>query len=176
MNNRKSSEYCDQISVATSFVMEEQPKQIHQFKNKKELIDIIEYSSQNFYKIRKYFGIKSETILDSIDLESNRSNLFNIGEGEGKSGSFFFFTHDKKYLIKTVSPDELGILKKFLNAYTRQLTSHLGSLLVIMLGIYTLEIKGLVPIHMVLMANSLPNIDSYVFISAIIYIGYEIYF
>jgi Phosphatidylinositol-4-phosphate 5-Kinase len=38
--------------------------------------------------------------------------VFNAGEGAGRSGSFFFFSHDKRFIIKTMSDAER---KLFLN-------------------------------------------------------------
>ena len=50
--------------------------------------------------------IKSEDICRSLSLEHNKENVFNAGEGAGASGSFFFFTHDRRYLIKTLQKTE----------------------------------------------------------------------
>jgi hypothetical protein len=33
--------------------------------------------------------------------------VFKAGEGAGRSGSFFFFSHDKKFIIKTMTNQEL---------------------------------------------------------------------
>ena len=177
MNHRLPSEDYSKslLPLNQSFSIEEESNLKHQFKNNAELIDIIEYSPKDFTKIQKHFGVTKEMILSSINLELNRSNLFNIGEGEGKSGSFFFFTFDKKYLIKTVSPEELRIFRRYMKEYARHLISDLGSILAIIIGIYTLKIKGLVPIHIIFMVNSLPKIESYVIIIHI-FVEYEICF
>ena len=39
----------------------------------------------------------------SFSPELNREQVFKTGEGSGKSGSFFFLTHDKRFMIKTIS-------------------------------------------------------------------------
>lgn len=45
-------------------------------------------------------------MLKSFKIELNRENVFKAGEGAGKSGSFFFSTHDSKYLVKTMKCSE----------------------------------------------------------------------
>lgn len=46
--------------------------------------------------------IKPEDVMDSLSLEKNRQSVFQSGEGAGLSGSFFFFSHDNKFIIKTL--------------------------------------------------------------------------
>lgn len=43
--------------------------------------------------------------------------VFKAGEGAGRSGSFFFFSHDKRFIIKTMSSDELDLLTQILPDY-----------------------------------------------------------
>jgi hypothetical protein len=40
-------------------------------------------------------------------IEQNIKRIFAAGEGMGKSGSFFFFSHDTNFLIKTMFAHEL---------------------------------------------------------------------
>lgn len=42
-------------------------------------------------------------MLDSLDIKQNREMIFKAGEGSGSSGSFFFFSKDNKFLIKTIN-------------------------------------------------------------------------
>lgn len=51
----------------------------------------------------KLDGIKSLDLLNSLNLEKNRNMVFKAGQGSGGSGSFFFYTYDNKFLIKTLS-------------------------------------------------------------------------
>jgi hypothetical protein len=48
-------------------------------------------------------GITKHSIAKSLDMALNRRMVFKAGEGGGASGSFFFFSHDNKFLIKTLS-------------------------------------------------------------------------
>ena len=135
---------------------------INKFRVKKEEIGINKLRPRYFDTIREYFGITEDNILESLNLDSNRANIFKTGEGEGKSGSFFFFSFDKKYIIKTISSDEVKIFLKFLGNYSQHITQNLGSIIAVILGVYTLKIKGLFPVHIILMINSLPILEGYV--------------
>ena len=35
--------------------------------------------------------------------------VFKAGEGAGSSGSFFFFSHDRKFIIKTMTKSEVDL-------------------------------------------------------------------
>ena len=52
----------------------------------------------------------------SLSPELNRDEVFSAGEGQGKSGSFFFFSHDKQFIIKTMRQNELKALMAMLPA------------------------------------------------------------
>jgi hypothetical protein len=68
--------------------------------------------------------------------------MMQIKEGEGKSGSFFFFSHDKKFLIKTITDDELeNILDKFIEIYYNYISNNPDSLIARIYGIYSIIIK-----------------------------------
>ena len=62
-----------------------------------------------------------EIISDSLAPEKNRKQVFQAGEGTGKSGSFFFFSHDRKFLIKTMKKKELDIMLKILPDYIKHM-------------------------------------------------------
>ena len=55
-------------------------------------------------------GIKPKDIISSLDVRKNRNMIFKAGEGAGSSGSFFFFSKDKKFIIKTLKVSERKIL------------------------------------------------------------------
>lgn len=43
--------------------------------------------------------------------------VFKAGEGAGRSGSFFFFSHDRKFIIKTMTRTELDLFLAKLPAF-----------------------------------------------------------
>lgn len=68
--------------------------------------------------------------------------MFKMKESEGKSGSFFFFSHDDKFLIKTLTDSELeNVLNNFINIYYEYIKENPDSLLARIYGIYSIIIK-----------------------------------
>jgi len=65
-----------------------------------------------------------------------------VKESEGKSGSFFFFSHDGRFLIKTISNNELNtMIGKFMENYMDYVNKNPDSLIARVYGIYTIIIK-----------------------------------
>lgn len=57
-----------------------------------------------------------ESIIQSLDIESNRSAVFKAGESAGASGSFFFFSHDNKFIIKTLNKEDKYKMEELLES------------------------------------------------------------
>ena len=81
--------------------------------------NIVSHRQEDFKKIILMDGISVNDINTSLSVEFNRQNVFKAGKGAGRSGSFFFFSHDKRFIIKTISENELSqilfILDPFIN-------------------------------------------------------------
>jgi hypothetical protein len=63
-----------------------------------------------FNKIMELDGISNKEITSSLAFSKNKEQLFTAGKSAGKSGSFFFFSSDRKFVIKTVSKSEKDLL------------------------------------------------------------------
>lgn len=101
-------------------------------------------------------GIDPDQILASLMPENNRSNVFKAGEASGASGSFFFFSHDKQFVIKTMTVAEKNFFfSKFGRAYFQHLKANPSSLIARIYGIYTVKMKGHAPIHLMMLAHTL---------------------
>lgn len=59
---------------------------------------------------------------------------------EGKSGSFFYFTQDHRYIIKTVSSGEEKFLRNFVREYYRHMKNNPESLIVRLYGLYQVQL------------------------------------
>ena len=59
---------------------------------------------------------------------------------EGKSGSFFYFTHDRRYVIKTVNMEEKKLLCKIARSYYKYITDNPDSLIVRVYGLYQVQL------------------------------------
>jgi len=66
-------------------------------------------------------GISPADLKKSLSIEENRRMIFNAGEGAGRSGSFFFFSYDNRFLIKTLLGPEKKIFLSILDDYIEHL-------------------------------------------------------
>lgn len=93
---------------------------------------------------------------------TNKAQLFktsrNISHASGgKSGSFFFFTEDRRFIIKTMSRAEKDAFLKMLPRLTQHLAAHGGkSLISRIYGIYRVWYNGIQPIYLMLQKNNIP--------------------
>ncbi len=68
--------------------------------------EFISFCEEKFQKILEMDGIFKDDLLKSIDIESNKNNILKAGEGAGASGSFFFFSTDNRFIIKSMNTAE----------------------------------------------------------------------
>ena len=75
--------------------------------------------------------------------------------GSGKSDSFFFYTANSQFIIKTLKEDELKMLVRhgILDKYYNHIKRNSNSLLARFYGVYTVKIKFMKPISIVIMDN-----------------------
>ena len=90
-----------------------------------------DYAPQIFASIRKTYGIKKDTYSNSLGPDNILGYMFNanfqpLAElcSSGKSGSFFYYTSDGKFVLKTISRAEFKFIKKILKQYHLYLTSE----------------------------------------------------
>ena len=103
---------------------------------------------------KDYF--KSFQILhQSLSPKFNRDMVFKAGEGAGRSGSFFFFSHDKKFIIKTMSSEELALFKKIHPSLAAHHQKNPFSLLAKIIGVFTVQSSRTSDVHILLMENVL---------------------
>lgn len=80
--------------------------------------------------------------------------IFKAGEGAGRSGSFFFFSHDRKFVVKTMTATELKLVKRMMPEYVHHLENNPDSLLSKILGIFTVNSEMFKNVHIMLMENT----------------------
>ena len=86
--------------------------------------------------------------------ELNRDSVFKAGESQGKSGSFFFFSHDKNFIIKTMTDSDLYAFKNTFKDYFKNVSKYPNSLLARIYGIYSVKMEDMEPVHLILMGNT----------------------
>lgn len=107
----------------------------------------IDYAPMVFQRIRCSFGINQDDYLRSVGPEQllgnmvlgNLSSLSELSS-EGKSGAFFYYTADGKYMMKTVTPKEQQLLKRMLCRYYDYITKNPETLIVRFLGLHCLRV------------------------------------
>lgn len=124
-----------------------------------------DYSSYVFKKIRNMLGVSDKSYLMSIGSDSlvssmirGQLNSFREQISSGKSGSFFYYSHDGKFVLKTISKREKKILRKILPSYYSLLNRDPESFIVKIFGlhkiVFTQSKKLLKRIYFIVMSNS----------------------
>ena len=78
-----------------------------------DVVTIDEKVTVTFYQMKMFTSMFADyfsnfdVLYQSLSTKFNRNQVFRAGEGAGRSGSFFFFSHDNKFIIKTIPKDEL---------------------------------------------------------------------
>lgn len=94
-------------------------------------------------------------IQKSLSLTLNRRMMFKAGEGAGSSGCFFFFSHDQRFLIKTMSSEEVKKMLKMLDAYIEHIKATKNeSLLARIYGIFKISTNYFAPVNIMIMQNT----------------------
>lgn len=122
----------------------------------KDHLRIIEYAPKIFSEIRKDLNISIQNLIESLCPKNNYEAIHNFLTGSGKSNSFFFFSDDKQFMIKTLKISEFKILfenNHFIKEYYLHLKRNRDSLLSRFLGVYQIIINNQEPFYFLLTEN-----------------------
>jgi len=119
------------------YVFELITKRTSETKDNYKICKFFDYAPSIFHELRRLFGIKNEDYLKSIGPESMlngliKGNLSTLAEltSSGKSGSFFYYSADGKYTLKTISREEFHFLRKILNNYYTHIMNNPNTLII----------------------------------------------
>ncbi|KAL0227954.1 hypothetical protein RCL1_004097 [Eukaryota sp. TZLM3-RCL] len=98
-----------------------------------------DYAPLVFQSIRNRFGIPEQDFLNSL-CSSNKS--LRLMPTPGKSGSKFYWSHDFRYVLKTISRSESLFLREILFPYYQHMLANPHSLLPWFLGHYRIDRNG----------------------------------
>jgi hypothetical protein len=90
-------------------------------------------------------------VLASLNPENNLHN--EVNQSEGKSGSFFLFTKDKRLSIKTIKRGERRLMLRFLKDYHEHISHFPETLLCKIYGVFTLKVPGVTAVDLLVMQN-----------------------
>ena len=117
---------------------------------------VTSYAPRVFRYIRAVDGIDELDIMKSVKPELNRMQIFKTNSNQshgngGMSGSFFFFTEDKKYIIKTMTFQEKQNLMTMLPNITQYMVETNGrSLISRVYGVYKVKYPGMNRIYLMI--------------------------
>ena len=106
-----------------------------------------------FKIIRDADGLTESKILESLNLDYNLNAIFKVGLGAGKSGSFFFHSHDRRLIIKTVTGGEKALLKAIIKSTARHVTRPEGSILSRIYGLFSISSSQFSKMSFILLQN-----------------------
>lgn len=142
--------------------------EIHACDQKSYMIDreinVVEYAPDVFARLRAWDHYDNTSLSDSLDptIEANVHKIFKAGEGMGKSGSFFFFSHDDRFLIKSMTLDDFQSFMKLFPYYFDHMSYYEDSLIARIYGIYRVDMDEMAPVYLLLMGNTKRIDNSYV--------------
>ncbi|CAD8176701.1 unnamed protein product [Paramecium octaurelia] len=113
---------------------------------------IQEYAPAIFQDIRVKNGITYEQFQKSLRLDYNQDQIKNTQESLGKSGSFFFYTYDNAFVLKTIKQSEIRLIQEILEDYYKYIVNN-QTFLAKFYGMFSISIEGFSQIHLLLMEN-----------------------
>ena len=111
-----------------------------------------DYSPWVFRHLRTKFGLDPADYLMSL---TSKYILSELGS-PGKSGSFFYFSRDYKYIIKTIHHGEHRFLRKILRDYYQHIEENPNTLISQFYGLHRVKTAFGRKIHFVVMNNLFP--------------------
>lgn len=111
-----------------------------------------DYAPWVFRHIRTAFGIDPAEYLVSLTAKYILSEL----GSPGKSGSFFYFSRDYKYIIKTIHHAEHKFLRMILRDYYQHILANPNTLLSQFYGLHRVKLPYGKKIHFIVMNNLFP--------------------
>ena len=116
--------------------------------------ELISHLETKFEELMQIDGISSEDVMNSLSCEMNRDMVFKAGEGTGQSGSFFFFSHDNRFMIKTLRGNEKATIFRIIDDlinYVKDVKNK--TLLAKIYGLYTIKTNLFDDLDVIVMQN-----------------------
>ncbi|ORX92406.1 SAICAR synthase-like protein [Basidiobolus meristosporus CBS 931.73] len=111
-----------------------------------------DYAPWVFRHLRELFGIDSAEYLVSL---TSKYILSELGS-PGKSGSFFYYSQDYRFIIKTIHHTEHKFLRRILPHYYQHVKENPNTLISRFFGLHRVKLPHSRKIHFIVMANNFP--------------------
>ncbi|ORX47297.1 hypothetical protein BCR36DRAFT_584805 [Piromyces finnis] len=156
------------FSVTRSCAKEMRPLVSEDFRTKHKIaLDVnnneLMPSSEYYYKFKDYAPLVFRSIreickIDTTEYLMSLTDKYVLSElgSPGKSGSFFYYSQDYRFIIKTVHHDEHKYLLKILKNYYEHIKNNPDTLICKIYGLHRVKIPYGKKIHFIVMANVFP--------------------
>jgi hypothetical protein len=114
---------------------------------------ITEFLPAMFSELRRKDEISDRDLYLAFKPSKNKSAIEKMSESKGKSGSFFFYSHDRKFIIKTISNGERKTLLNVINDYCEYMDKHNSTSITKIYGLYNVVIHSASSVNVILMQN-----------------------
>lgn len=111
-----------------------------------------DYSPWVFRHLRALFKLDPADYLMSLTSKYILSEL----SSPGKSGSFFYFSRDFRFIIKTIHHSEHRMLRKILKEYYNHITANPNTLISQFYGLHRIKLPWGKKVHFIVMNNLFP--------------------
>ncbi|KAF1797119.1 hypothetical protein FB192DRAFT_1291698 [Mucor lusitanicus] len=112
-----------------------------------------DYAPWVFRYLREKFHIDAADYMMSL---TNKYILSELGS-PGKSGSFFYYSRDYRFIIKTIHHSEHKFMRKILKQYYQHVCENANTLLCRFYGLHRIKLPHGNKIHFVVMGNVFPS-------------------
>eukprot|EP01060_Flectonema_neradi_P037974 TRINITY_DN782_c0_g3_i1.p1 TRINITY_DN782_c0_g3~~TRINITY_DN782_c0_g3_i1.p1 ORF type:complete len:481 (+),score=80.90 TRINITY_DN782_c0_g3_i1:1412-2854(+) len=113
-----------------------------------------DYAPLCFHSIRESMGLTADVYRSVFSYENFDDVMMEKFTDGGRSGSFFYFTSGKEFIVKTITAMERQLLMSFLVSYYEHLTKYPDSLIVRFYGLHSIKMhRGAQKTHFVVMDN-----------------------
>jgi 1-phosphatidylinositol-4-phosphate 5-kinase len=148
--------------VSTKEFLEKTKHKLLPVKSSKYTYKFTDYAPVVFQRLRNYFGVANNDYTKSLGVEkivqSLMANEFASLSGQcssGKSGSFFFYSEDGLFMLKTITESEYEFIRRVLPDYYFHMINNPNSLLTKFYGLH--KITGNNPLYFLVMGNLFTN-------------------
>ncbi|KAG2233414.1 hypothetical protein INT48_007444 [Thamnidium elegans] len=104
-------------------------------------------------------NLREKFHVDAADYMMSLTNKYILSEigSPGKSGSFFYYSRDYRFIIKTIHHSEHKFMRKILKEYYEHVSNNPNTLLCRFYGLHRIKLPRGRKIHFVIMGNVLPS-------------------
>ena len=110
-------------------------------------VQFTEHAPEVFRLLRRRFGVDEGKFEDSI------KSIEVMEQNAGRSGSFFYITSDKQYILKTITSAECELLRHLLKSYYAHVAANENTLLSRYLGLFQIRMQSVGKLILIAMTN-----------------------